>query len=65
MSTEPKEASDQNNSEPAKDDDKSDEFLNFERGMKHVFGLNKKQVKDVIRRSPNEEKEQTGSGDNN
>jgi hypothetical protein len=58
MNTEPKEAADQPNSENEKDGGKSEEFLNFERGMKRVLGLSKKQVEEVIRQSPNDQDEE-------
>ena len=52
MSTEPKEARDQNNSVPVNNEGKSEEFLRFEQGMKHALGLNKEQVEQVIQKSP-------------
>lgn len=58
MNTEPKEAADQHNSESEKDGGKSEEFLNFERGMKRVLGLSKKQVEEVIRKSPNDDQDE-------
>ena len=53
--TEPKEAADLSNSAPVNSEGKSEEFLNFERGMKHALGLSKEQVSEVIRKSPTSE----------
>lgn len=52
MNTEPNEVNDHSKSDKENDDFKSEEFLNFERGMKRVLGLDKEQVKEVIRKSP-------------
>jgi len=62
MSTEPKEANDQANSAPVNDEGKSEEFLNFERGMKHALGLSKEQAQKVMQKSPeNPESNETES----
>jgi hypothetical protein len=53
--TKMKEADNQENSVPVNEEDKSEEFLNFERGMKHALGLSKKQVQEVIQKSPPDE----------
>jgi hypothetical protein len=61
MNANQKEANDLSKSEKANDENKSEEFLNFERGMKRVLGLNKEQVKEVIRKTPSPKKDETGN----
>ena len=62
--TEPKEAADLSNSAPVNDEGNSEEFLNFERGMKHALGLSKEQVKEVIQKSPANEYRQDEAENN-
>jgi hypothetical protein len=57
MSTEPKEAADLSNSAPVNEEGKSEEFLNFERGMKCALGLSKEQVREVIQKTPPDQEE--------
>ncbi len=52
MNIEPKEANDQNNSESVNDEGKSEEFLNFERGLKAILAIPPEEATEIIRRTP-------------
>lgn len=66
MSTEQGPANDQpnsandTNSEEQSESQKSEEFVNFERGLKHILALSKEQVERLKKRS---EENPNGAGD--